>query len=117
LCDLFKYFIRELLPFGAVVKPQLRVFLTSWVDKASSQCIYTMTQTHIWSVPPLKVGCWYIERGKTIYPVEEEDVKIICDKANSRGAVLGFDHVEVLEEENEVDFSLLPEKERNKILN
>jgi dsDNA-binding SOS-regulon protein len=62
------------------------------------------------------VGCWYIECGKTICPVEEEEVKIACDKADSRDAVLVSDQVEVPEEENEVELSLFHEKERNKIL-
>jgi hypothetical protein len=44
-------------------------------------------------------------------------MKIACEKADSRGAKLGFDHIEVLEEVNEVDLSLLPEKEKNKVLN
>jgi hypothetical protein len=79
--------------------------------------MYTMTQTKTWSVPHLKARCWYIECGKTIYPVEEQEVKISCDKADSRGAELGSDHVEVLEEKNKVDLSLFPEKKRNKILN
>jgi septal ring factor EnvC (AmiA/AmiB activator) len=79
--------------------------------------MYIMTQMHTWLAPHLKVRCWYIECGKTIYPVEEEEVKIAYDKVDPRGADLGSDLVEVLEEENEVDLSLLPEKERNKILN
>jgi hypothetical protein len=62
------------------------------------------------------VGCWYIECGKTICPVEEEEVKIACDKADSRGAVLVSNQVEVPEDENKVDLSLLPEKEKNKII-
>jgi hypothetical protein len=111
-----RYFMRELLPLGAKVKPQLPLLLTSWVDKTSIQCMYTMSQTSTWSVLHLKAGCWYIECGKTICPVEEEEVKIACDKADSRGAVLISNQVEVLEEENEVDLSLLPKKERNKIL-
>jgi hypothetical protein len=111
-----RYFMRELLPLGAEVKPQLPLFLKSWVDKTSAQCMYTMSQTRTWYVPHLKAGCWYIECGKTICPVEEEEVKIACDKADLRGAVLMSDQVEVLEEDNEVDVSLLPEKERNKIL-
>jgi hypothetical protein len=44
-------------------------------------------------------------------------MKIACDKANSRGAELGSDHVDMSEEVAEVDLALLPEKERNKILN
>jgi hypothetical protein len=99
------------------VKPHLPLFLTSWVDKTSTQCMYTMSQTCIWSVSHLKASCWYIECGKTIFPIEEEDVKIACDRADSKGAEVGSTHVEVPEEENEVDISLLPLKERNKILN
>jgi hypothetical protein len=116
-CVLYKYFMRELIPLEAILKLQLPLFLTSWVDKTSAQCMYTMTQTHTCSISHLKQGCWYIECGKTICPVEEEDVKIAYDKADSRGAKVGSTHVEVPEEENEVDLSLLPKKERNKILN
>lgn len=72
---------------------------------------------HTWSIPHFKVRCCYIECGKTICPIEEEGVKISCDKANSRDVELGSNHVEVLEEEIEVDLSLLLEKERNRILN
>ena len=63
-CNLYillRYFMRELVPLGTVVKPELPIFLTSWIDKTSAQCIYTMTQTHSWSVQHLQVGCWYIE--------------------------------------------------------
>jgi hypothetical protein len=109
--------MRELLPLGAKVKPELFVFLTSWVDKTSAQCMYTMIQTCTWSVPHLKAGCWYLECGKTIYLVEEEAMKTACDKADPKDAELGFDHVQVLVGENEVDLSLLPKKERNMILN
>jgi regulator of protease activity HflC (stomatin/prohibitin superfamily) len=42
-------------------------------------------------------------------------VKAACDKANSKGVEVRSQLVEVQEEENEVDLSLLPEKERNKI--
>ena len=78
--------------------------------------MYTMSQMHTWFVPHFRVGCWYIECGKTICLIEEEEVKIACDKADSRGAILMFDQVKVLEDENEVDLSLLPEKERNEII-
>jgi hypothetical protein len=79
--------------------------------------MYTMTQTRTWSVPHLKEGCWYIECGKTICPVEEEDVKAACDKADPKGVKLGSDVVVVLEELTAVDLVLLPKKKRNKILN
>jgi hypothetical protein len=37
-----RYFMRELFPLGAEVKPQLPLFLTSSVNKTSAQCMYTM---------------------------------------------------------------------------
>jgi hypothetical protein len=54
---------------------------------------------------------------KTICPVEEEEVKVACDKADSKQSEVRSQLVEVQEEENEVDLSLLSEKEKNKILN
>jgi hypothetical protein len=91
--DHLRYFMRELVLLGIVVKPQLPMFLTSWVDKTSASCMYSPTQMRNWSTLHLKEGCWYIECGRTICPVEEEDVKSLADIA------------------------LLPEKDRNKILN
>jgi hypothetical protein len=93
--------------------------------------MYTMTQTRTWSTPHLKEGCWYIEYGKAICPVEEEDVKATCDKADPKGhkvdpkghkvdpkgVKLVPDVVVVPEELTLADLALLPEKERNKILN
>jgi hypothetical protein len=43
LCIHLRYFMRELIPLGTVVKPQLLMFLTSWVDNTSAQCMHTMT--------------------------------------------------------------------------
>jgi hypothetical protein len=59
----------------------------------SAQCMYSMIQVRAWSIP-------HTPSGLLICSVEEEEVKITCDKADSRDAELGFDHVEVLEEVN-----------------
>src|SRR5665811_853059 len=56
----FRYFMRELVQHGAVVKPNLPLFLTSWVDKSSTQCMYATSQIRAWSISHLKAGCWYI---------------------------------------------------------
>ena len=109
--------MRELVPLGVVVKSKLSMFLTSWVDKTSASCIYTMTQKCTWSAPYLKEDCWYIECRKTICLVEEEDVKATCDKAGSKGIKLGSDIVVVLKEMSATDLTLLSKKKRNKILN
>ena len=36
-----RYFMRELGPLGAVVKPQFPIYLTFWVDKTSTSCMYS----------------------------------------------------------------------------
>jgi hypothetical protein len=74
--------MRELVPLGIVVKPQLPMFLTWWVDKTAASCMYIPTQLRNWSAPHLKEGFWYIECGRTICPVEEEFVKATFDKAD-----------------------------------
>ena len=63
------------------------------------------------------MGCWYIECRKTIYPVEEEEVKISYDKVVSRGPELGSEHIKVPEEVTKVDLALLLKKKKNKIFN
>jgi hypothetical protein len=114
---IIRYFIRELLPLGAIEDAHLPQFLTSWTDKNSSACMYTMFLIRCWSIAHLKACCWYIECGKSFCPVEEEDAKKACDQADSQGAALGPNEGEVQEDEVEVDINLLPEKEKNKILN
>ena len=93
------------------------MYLTSWVDKTSTSCMYSMHQTRIWSAPHLKEGCWYIECGKTIYLVEEKDVKATCNKADPRGVKLVPDIVVVPKELSLEEITLLPIHERNKIFN
>ena len=44
-------------------------------------------------------------------------MKAACDKADLKSAVLGPGHVDVPEELTAADLALLPEKERNKIIN
>jgi hypothetical protein len=78
--------------------------------------MYTMGQTRIWSVPHLKAGCWYIDCRKIYCPVEEEDVKKACEKADSKDTTTCTDNAQEQDDEVEVDLNLLPEKEKNKIL-
>ena len=92
------------------------MYLTSWVDKTSASCMYSTNQMRIWSALHLKEGCWYLECGKTICPIEEEDVKATCDKVDSRDVMPVLDVVVVLEELSLADVAFLPAKERNMIL-
>jgi hypothetical protein len=74
--------------------------------------MYTVYLVRLWSIAHLKACCWYIECGKAFCPVEEEDAKKAC-----QGTALGANQGEVQEDEVEVDINLLPEKEKNKVLN
>jgi hypothetical protein len=117
LSSFIRYFKRELLPLGAIAETQLPQYLSSWTDKNSPQCMYTVYLVRLWSIAHLKACCWYIECGKAFCPVEEEDAKKACDQADSQGAALGPNQGEVQEDEVEVDINLLPEKDKNKVLN
>ena len=75
--------------------------------------MYNAWLIRFWSIAHLKACCWYIECGKNFCPIEEEDAKKACDQADGIVPYQG----EVQEDEVEVDISLLPEKEKNKILN
>ena len=110
----FRYFMRELVQHDAVVKPELPIYLTSWVDKSSAHCMYTPTQAKVWTMSHLKAGCWYIDCLKTTCPVEEEVVKAACDRADSKDAAPGTNQGDEQEDEVEVDINLLPEKEKTK---
>ena len=79
--------------------------------------MYTVFLICYWSIAHFKACCWYIDYGKAFCPIEEEDAKKACDQADSKDAVMGPNQGEVQEDEVEVDINLLPEKEKNKILN
>jgi hypothetical protein len=117
LSSFIRYFKRELLPLGAIEETHLPQYLSSWTDKNSPQCMYTLYLVRLWSIAHLRACCWYIDCGKAFCPVEEEDAKKACDEADSPGAALGANQGEVQEDEVEVDINLLPEKEKNKVLN
>jgi hypothetical protein len=79
--------------------------------------MYTLYLVCLWSIAHLRACCWYIDCGKAFCPIEEEDAKKACDEADSPDAALGANQGEVQEDEVEVNINLLPEKEKNKVLN
>jgi hypothetical protein len=89
LSSFLRYFKRELLLLGAIEETHMPQYLSSWTDKNSPQCMYTVYLVRLWSIAHLRACCWYIDCGKAFCPVEEEDAKKACDQANSQGAALG----------------------------
>jgi hypothetical protein len=91
-----RYFTKELQPLGALGKADLPLYLSTWLFKSSLHCIYTVELLHSWSTLHLKSGYWYLDRGKTFCPKDEEDVKKSCAQAESKvvesGSINGNDH-------------------------
>ena len=110
----FRYFMRELLPLGAVKKEQLPVYLTAWVDKSSPLCMYTVTHTRAWSNAHLKAGCWYIDCGKVFCPPQKEDVKKACAQADSKDDATVTNQGNEQEDEVVEDINPHPEKEKTR---
>ena len=61
--SLRKYSTKELLPKD-VIKKELPIYLTTYVDKTTPLCMFTHAQIQAWSVQHLKVGYQYLDCGK-----------------------------------------------------
>jgi hypothetical protein len=109
--------MKELLLKGVIKKAHFPLYLSSWSDKASLQCMYISTQVKTWSLPHLKGGCWYLDCAKGYRPAEEETEKSANDALDSTGLGSGSGTVGGAEDDHdEEDLSLFSEKEKNKVL-
>jgi hypothetical protein len=79
LIPFFRYFMRELVPKGAMEEGKVSIFLTTWVDKSSPLCMFTHAQFRAWSAPHLKSSCWYLDCAKGFCHEDEEDLKKSID--------------------------------------
>jgi hypothetical protein len=109
--------MKELLPKGVIKNAHLPLYLSSWNNKASLQCMYISAQVKTSSLPYLKGGCWYLDCMKGFCPAEEEAKQSANDALDSTGLDLGSGTVGgVKDDHDEEDLSLLNEKEINKVL-
>jgi hypothetical protein len=101
--------MKELLPKKAIQKAHLLLYLGTWIDKTSAQCMYTPSQIQAWSLPHLKGGGWYLDCSKGFCLAEEEADKAAIDAihASAYGPV---DSQEDLEE-----LIVLDDKERENL--
>jgi hypothetical protein len=82
--------MKELLMKGAIDKNKLPLFLTTWIDKTSQQCMFSQGQLRMWTLLHLKAGSWYLDCGKGFCPEEEEELKNKLDTADiASGSVVG----------------------------
>jgi hypothetical protein len=108
--------MKELLTKGAIDKKILPLFLTTWVDKTSQQCMFTQGQLRMWILPHLKAGSWYLDCAKGFCPEEEEELKNKLDAADiASGPSVGAIQ-EGTGNADELDLSQMNEKEKKKTI-
>ena len=61
MCLILRYFKLELFPKKAIQKADLPPFLTTWLDRSSSDCMFSTIQLKTWPTPHLHACPWYIE--------------------------------------------------------
>jgi hypothetical protein len=113
---LYRYFMKELLPKGAIDLNKLPLFLTTWIDKTSQHCMFSQGQLRMWTLPHLKAGSWYIDCGKGFCPEEEKELKNKLDAADiTSGSAVGALQGET-GDADDLDLSQMNEKEKKKAI-
>lgn len=62
----------ELLSKKAIDRSKLPAFLTTWLDRASPDCMFTATQLKNWTSSHLKACPWYLDCKQGFIPADEE---------------------------------------------
>ena len=78
----YRYFMKELLVKRAIDMTRLPLFLTTWLDKTSQYCMFTLRRLRLWTPKYLKACSWYLNYGKGFCPEEEEELKNTLDAAD-----------------------------------
>ena len=84
---------------GAISKEDLPVFLTTWLDRSNSACMFSPLQQRTWTSSDLTGGAWYLDCAPSFTPSFETELR------KSREAVgeSGIEMVDLqsIEDENE----------------
>ena len=94
-----RYFKYELLPKGAIVKEDLPVFLTTWVDRSNSACMFSALQQRTWTISHLTGGAWYIDCAPSFTPAFETELRKSREAAGETG--IEMVDLQCIEDENE----------------
>ena len=99
MCLRCKYFKYELLAKGAITKEDLPIFLSAWLDRSNTTCMFSAHQQRTWSTSHLTGGGWYLDCSPSFTPPFESELR------KSREAVgeSGVDMVDLqgIEDEHE----------------
>ena len=75
LCISRRYFKYELLAKGAISKEDLPVFLSAWLDRSNSTCMFSANQQRTWSTSHLTGGGWYLDCAPSFTPSFESELR------------------------------------------
>jgi hypothetical protein len=77
LCAIFqhRYFKYKLLAKGAISKEDLLVFLTTWLDRSNSACMFSALQQRTWTTSHLTGGAWYLDCAPSFTPPFETELR------------------------------------------
>ena len=93
------YFKYELLAKGAISKEDLLVFLTIWLDRSNSTCMFSVFQQHTWTTSHLTGGVWYLDCAPSFSPSFESELRKSRKAIGESG--MEMVHLQCIEDENE----------------
>ena len=80
-----RYFKYELLAKGAITKENLSIFLSTWLDKSNSTCMFSANQPRTWSTSHLTGGGWYLDCAPSFTPSFETELRKSWDAVGEFG--------------------------------
>ena len=80
-----RYFRYELLAKGAISKEDLPVFLTTWLDRSNSACMFSALQQRTWITSHLTGGAWYLDCAPSFTPPFETELRKSREDASESG--------------------------------
>ncbi len=75
LCVFYRFFKYELLAKGAITKDDLPIFLSAWLDRSNSLCMFSPKQLRTWSTSHLTGGGWYLDCAPSFTPPFESELR------------------------------------------
>ena len=107
-----RYFLRELLPSGAIQRISLPPRFSKWIDTSSSGCVFTLEQKKNFKRSHLMPYLWYIELARNdSCPSEEAVLRASCEQE----VLIKGDSGPRMEAKEDIPDDGLTERERTKV--
>jgi hypothetical protein len=70
-----RFFKFELLPKKAILKEDLPLFLSTWLNRSNAACMFTAAQQRTWTTSHLASGAWYLDCATHYTPPFEMELR------------------------------------------